>query len=36
MIAGGKMAELETLFNRAKVARDHFSAINEPSAQRVK
>ncbi len=33
MIAEGDMAQLESLFVRAKVARDHFSAINEPPAR---
>ena len=29
LIAEGKMEELEQLFRRAKVARDHFSSISE-------
>ncbi|MFP6806427.1 MAG: prephenate dehydrogenase/arogenate dehydrogenase family protein [Pseudomonadales bacterium] len=31
LIAEGKMKELEALFKRAKIARDHFSSINKPS-----
>lgn len=32
LIAEGKMDELEDLFKRAKIARDHFSAISEQSS----